>query len=77
MVLMSEKDNSVSYLQHHIDFTFPEIMMQEQINDVGWIDQSQIMGEPQIRAFASFEGSNLIALFPFFDPTGNYPVQED
>jgi hypothetical protein len=52
-------------------------MMQEQINDVGWIDQPQITGEPQIRAFASFEGSNLITLFPFFNPTGNYPVQED
>ena len=73
---MKNNDNSVNYLQHHIDLTFDQIMGEEVVSDVGWIDQPQISGEPQIRAFVSFEESNLIALLPFFNQTGDYPVQD-
>jgi len=70
---MSDKDNSVNYLQHHIDGSFNALMSVEQIDDVSWVDSKNKDGEIEIRAFASFVGSNIIALFPNFNPTGHYP----
>lgn len=70
---MSDKDNSVNYLQHHIGESFADLMGEQTIDEVSWVDNKAKDGQIEIRAFASFVDSNIIALFPNFDPTGHYP----
>ena len=62
---MSDKDDSVEYLEFHIENTFPEIMERYIIKDIEW----ETMGG-EIRAIAYLidpsknSPSSLVALFP-------------
>ena len=67
---MTFEEESIKFLEDHIDCSFPHIMSGQIMESLEWIEQ------PDYRAFARMydhneEISNLICLFPPFIPSGS------
>ena len=66
---MSFEEESIEFLENHIDSTFVSIMGTHTIEDVSWFSH------PEYRAYALMKDdetreNNVICLFPPFIPTG-------
>ena len=67
---MTFEEESIEFLEKHIDYSFPHIMSGQVMESLEWLEQ------PEYRPFAYMcdhdeKPSNLICLFPPFIPSGS------
>ncbi len=70
---MSIEEESIKFLEWHIENSFSDLMEQNNIVDMEW-DEGHTKGEQWIRAIARMSEANVICLFPpfFLNRPNNY-----
>ena len=73
---MSDEEESVAFLQHHMENSFPDLMSNYLVLDIDWLEEYSGV-DNGIRAIARLapplfpqQAANIICLFPPFFPKG-------